>query len=66
MKSRVHGGRQFGKPDRGSVSTIVGSFKSAVTKSCHKGGFHGFAWQIRFHDHVIRFEKDLKRIRQYN
>ncbi len=57
--------RQFSKPIRGSISTIIGSFKSATTKICHDVGIPEFAWQPRFHDHIIRDQNDLNRIRKY-
>jgi putative transposase len=49
-------GRQFGKPQPGSLSTILGSFKSAVTKKVHEKGLTSekSIWQSRFHDHIIR------------
>ena len=28
-------------------------------------GFNNFRWQTRFHDHIIRDEESLHRIRQY-
>ncbi len=49
-----------------SLSVIIGSFKSAVTKMAnHKFPHLRFAWLPRFHDHIIRDDKDLNRIRQY-
>ena len=51
-------GRRFGKPIRGSISTIIGSFKSVTSKISHEVGFPDFAWQSRFHDHIIRNERD--------
>jgi putative transposase len=48
--------RVFGHPQPGTLSTIVGSYKSAVTKELHDLGlFPGRSiWQTRFHDHIIR------------
>jgi REP element-mobilizing transposase RayT len=51
-------------PKPGSVSTIVRSYKSAVTKHAHRLGFD-FEWQSRFHDHIIRNEGSFQRIRNY-
>ena len=39
-------------PKRNSVSTIIRSYKSAVTKHAHRLGFE-FQWQSRFYDHII-------------
>jgi putative transposase len=56
---------EFAKPVSGSLPTIVGSFKSAVTKSAHLAGYKNFGWHGRFYDHVIRDGRDLDRIRKY-
>jgi len=58
---------QFGKPTRGSVPTIIRSFKSAATKRINRlRGIPGCpVWQGRFHDHIIRNDADLHRIREY-
>jgi putative transposase len=52
-------------PKRGSLSTIIGSHKSAVTKWCHDNSYDDFQWQPRFHDHIIRNERQLYAIREY-
>jgi putative transposase len=51
------------KPD--SLSTIVRSFKSAVTNRMHVARFMGDVWQPRFHDHIIRNDRELFAIRRY-
>ncbi len=51
-------------PKSGSVSRIVGSYKSAVTKYAHRLGYE-FAWQPRFYDHIIRDRGELNRITKY-
>jgi len=56
---------KFGMPIPGSLSTIVGSFKSAVTKAAHLAEHKSFGWHGRFYEHVIRDGKDLDRIRRY-
>ena len=45
---------KFGKPTRGTIPTIVRSFKSAVTRWCHKNGHSYFKWQPRYYDHIVR------------
>lgn len=55
---------EFGKTIPGSISAIIGQFKSSVTRWCNKNDFK-FAWQSRFHDHIIRNESDYNRIEQY-
>lgn len=48
-----------------SLSTIIRSFKSAVTNRIHTTGFKDDIWQYRFYDHIIRNERELFAIRQY-
>jgi len=56
-----HTKRQYQK-----LPTVVGSYKSAVTKFIN---MHGdkiyFGWQKSFYDHVIRDEIALRKIREY-
>jgi putative transposase len=56
--------RKFGPLAAKSLHTIIGSFKSAVTKQIHAKGL-AFAWQSRFHDRIIRDEKEMNNIRRY-
>lgn len=51
-------------PKSDSVSTIIRSYKSAVTKHTHRLGFD-FAWQTRFHDHIIRDNISFENIQTY-
>lgn len=60
---------QFGdtrcqNPGKNSISSIVGSYKSAVSKHAHRLGFD-FEWQPRFHDNIIRDELSMERISSY-
>ncbi len=48
-----------------TLSNIVGSFKSAVTKYAHKNSFKGFKWQRSFYDRIIRNERELHNIQKY-
>ncbi len=48
-----------------SVGSIVGQVKSLCTKRIRDLGEADFRWQERFHDHIIRDEAELKRIRAY-
>jgi REP element-mobilizing transposase RayT len=53
-------------PKSGSVSAIVGSFKSIVTKTVNqKYPENNFSWQPRFHDRIIRNKKELNELRKY-
>jgi REP element-mobilizing transposase RayT len=49
----------------GSLGTVVGAIKSAATRRIHDAGYGDFAWQPRFHDHIIRSDEELQRIRAY-
>ncbi len=59
--------RKFGKPISGSLSTIIGSFKSAVTKRVNelRKGSAKSVWQSNYYEHIIRNEKDLFFTRRY-
>jgi len=56
---------QFGKTIAGSLSAIIGQFKSTLTRWSRKNGHENFAWQARFHDHIIRNDGTFKRISNY-
>jgi len=58
------GQQRFQNQGKNSISSIIGGYKSAVTKHAHRLGFD-FAWQPRFHDHIIRDEPSFDRISQY-
>jgi REP element-mobilizing transposase RayT len=60
---RVVSTRETLKPN--SLGSIIGQFKSVSTKRIHEAGFPKFAWQPRFHDHIIRSERSLNKIRHY-
>jgi REP element-mobilizing transposase RayT len=50
----------------GSLGTIVGQFKSAVTKRVSAlAGEPVVIWQRNYHEHIIRDRADLDRIRRY-
>ncbi len=51
-------------PKSNSVSSIVRSYKSAVTRHARRLGFQ-FQWQTRFHDHIIRNDESFQRISHY-
>lgn len=51
-------------PKSNSVSTIIRSYKSAVTKYCNRLDLP-FTWQSRFHDHIIRNDESFHRISNY-
>lgn len=54
-------------PKTPTLGTIIGSYKSAVTRLMRTGlpADVVLVWQPRYHDHIIRNERDLERIRAY-
>lgn len=52
-------------PKANSLSAIIRSFKSAVSKQIHEIGYPNFSWQSRFYDRIILNEKELLNIRKY-
>ena len=47
-----------------TISSVTGSFKSVVTKNANLKN-SDFAWQPRFHDHLIRDAESFERIQIY-
>jgi REP element-mobilizing transposase RayT len=62
---RIHRIGNSISPVKGSLSVIIRTFKAAVTTWARANGHPDFTWQGRFHDHIIRDEDDLYRIRTY-
>jgi len=48
-----------------SLSSLMGAFKTTSSKLIRKAGLSEFCWQKSFHDHIVRNEQDLNRIRKY-
>ncbi len=51
-------------PQRKNLASIIRGFKSSVTAQARKIGTP-FAWQSRFHDHIIRNSNEYDRIDAY-
>lgn len=51
-------------PKRGSLAVIIRGIKSAVTHFANENALD-FAWQSRFHDHIIRDNSEMNRIANY-
>jgi putative transposase len=58
------GQRRFQNQGRKTISSIIGSYKSAVSKHAHRLGIN-FDWQPRFYDHIIRSDSAYQRISAY-
>ena len=58
---------RFGKPVAGSLPTITGAFKAAVTRRINalRNSGKGEVWQRGYYEHVIRDDASLNRIREY-
>jgi len=56
--------REFSKPIKDSLSTIINLYKGSVTKECNLQKYN-FKWQAKFYDRIIRNEKELINIRRY-
>lgn len=52
-------------PKAGSISRIIGDYKSACTKKIRSLGTEPFGWQPRFHDRIIRNQRELVHIENY-
>jgi len=48
----------------GQLSHIISRFKFAITRFTNAHAL-SFAWQTRFHDHIIRDRNEMNRIAQY-
>jgi putative transposase len=55
---------RFQNQGKNTVSSIIGSYKSAVTREANQLKLN-MAWQSRFHDHIIRNENEFNRISDY-
>ncbi len=62
--NKTIGQQRFQNQGKNTVSSIIGSYKSAVTKHANRLGFT-FAWQARFYDHIIRDERSFNNISNY-
>ena len=58
------GQKRFQNQGKNTISSIIGGYKSVVTKHAHRLGYD-FQWQSRFYDHIIRNEKSYHTIRNY-
>jgi len=72
MLNHVHGivilnQRNLFPEKRRDLGHIIGTYKAAVTRQINQleTSIVGCLWQERFHDHIIRNEADLNRIREY-
>ena len=55
---------RFRNPGKNNISSIIGSYKSVVSKYAHQID-EIFNWQPRFYDRIIRNAKEFYKIRKY-
>ncbi len=70
MPNHVHGiiivGAGHARPVRTNhLSSIIGSYKSAVTNRINRSHNNLFRWQRSYYDHIVRTEESLNKIREY-
>jgi len=73
MPNHVHGiilinnnhRKQPNEPVPGSLGTVIGSFKSAVSKRIGRQHNATGIWQRNYYEHIIRDEKDLQNKTDY-
>ena len=62
--SKTFGEQRFRNQGKNTVSSIVGGYKSAVTKHVHRLGLKS-EWQPRFYDHIIKDDAEFNMIANY-
>lgn len=58
------GQKRFQNIGKNTISSIIGSYKSAVTKHANRLGLPN-GWQTKFHDHIIRNKTAFRNISNY-
>lgn len=61
---KTSGQQRFQNQGKNTISSIVGSYKSAVTKHAHRLGYD-FGWQSRFYDNIIRDQESYNTVSEY-
>ena len=56
-------GQEFG-PQSKSLGSVIRGIKSAVTRFANENNIP-FAWQSRYHDHIVRNQDEMNRIAEY-
>lgn len=64
IPKKTIGQQRFQNQGKNTISSIVGSYKSAMTKHGNRLNLK-FAWQPLFYDHIIRDQKSFQRISEY-
>ena len=62
MPDHVHAVVVLGLRSQGvPLQTVIGQFKAAVSRTSGRPGL----WQRGYHDHIVRGDEDLERVRDY-
>ena len=64
ISPKIIGKQRFQNQGKNTISSIIGSYKSAVTKHIHRFGYE-FVWQPRFYDHIIRNDESYHYLENY-
>jgi len=64
QQSKTIGQKRFQSQGKNTLSSIIGGYKSAVSKHAHRLGFD-FFWQRNYWEHIVRNENEYQRIAQY-
>jgi putative transposase len=64
MKDDTEAAKRFQNQGKNTLSSLIGSYKSAVSRFAHQLGFD-FEWQEKFHDRIIRDDAEYQRINDY-
>ena len=56
---------QYQKVIPRSLGSIIRGFKIGVTNCCNHQKYKHFAFQRNYHEHIVRNERELNRIREY-
>ena len=65
MPNHVHGIVQLYGDSGLTLGEIVRVFKAISTRTIRQAGMLDFAWQSNYHEHIIRNEHELERVRNY-
>jgi len=64
ISDKAIGAKRFQNQGKHTLSSIIGSYKSAVTKHAHRLGYD-FQWQRNYWEHIVRNDKEHQSIADY-
>ncbi len=57
--------KQFSHQIKGSISVVVGQYKSSVTRWANNNKHGYFSWQKRFYERIVRDKEEFDNIKKY-